>query len=110
MPHASPEARNAYSREYRRRRRLLDTEYAARVRGQMRRFHRAHPEVKRASEAVRRALRAGRLSRPEACEKCLTVGLVEAAHADYAKPLEVRWLCRPCHRAWDTAEPKVCKP
>jgi hypothetical protein len=31
---------------------------------------------------------------------------LEAAHHDYSRPLEVRWLCPPCHRAWDSAQPK----
>jgi len=32
------------------------------------------------------------------CERCGT-GVVQAHHEDYAQPLVVRWLCRPCHEA-----------
>jgi hypothetical protein len=31
-------------------------------------------------------------------EKCGVVGAVQAHHADYARPLDVSWLCISCHR------------
>jgi hypothetical protein len=33
---------------------------------------------------------------PEACFICMATG-VEMHHEDYGKPLDVVWLCRPCH-------------
>ena len=52
-------------------------------------------------------LRAGNVTRPAACEECGATGRkIEAAHRDYSRPLDVRWLCRPCHVRWDKAEPK----
>ena len=51
-----------------------------------------------ARTAVRHALASGRLvKRP--CEVCGTRVNVHAHHDDYAKPLDVRWLCRPHHEA-----------
>ena len=48
---------------------------------------------------VGRAVASGKLTRPGQCIQCDTVTYVEAHHDDYSKPLEVRWLCRPCHSA-----------
>lgn len=59
--------------------------------------HRArHPEKNRARAKVAGALRAGRLKKLP-CEVCGALK-VEAHHADYAKPLEVQWLCHQHHR------------
>lgn len=46
---------------------------------------------------VHAALKQGLLLRPENCSKCMKVCIPEAHHQDYAKPLEVTWLCRSCH-------------
>lgn len=71
----------------------------------------AHPDqarlLKRVHETVRQAIRRGTLVRPDRCERCGAVGWIEAAHIDYSQPLDVRWLCRPCHRRWDHADPKL---
>lgn len=58
-------------------------------------------------KTVKRALKKGLLVRPDTCEVCGGPGPIEAAHSDYSKPLEVRWLCLPCHRTWDRHEPKT---
>jgi hypothetical protein len=60
------------------------------------RYNRARPEVKRAQLAVGRAIRAGRLMR-QPCVKCGAINS-HGHHADYAKPLEVVWLCPVHHR------------
>lgn len=48
--------------------------------------------------AVRRAVSAGKLHKSP-CESCGELA-VQGHHDDYSKPLEVRWLCSPCHRDW----------
>lgn len=59
------------------------------------------------SQIVFQAKRNGLLVAPERCGACQSTGRIEAAHTDYSKPLDVTWLCRPCHRAWDGNEPKT---
>lgn len=58
---------------------------------------------------VRRALARGLLTKPDRCEFCGggSTDTIEAAHEDYNKPFQIRWLCRPCHRKWDTEQPKT---
>jgi ribosomal protein S27AE len=45
------------------------------------------------------AVRDGKLVK-QPCEVCGASDLVAAHHDDYAKPLEVRWLCYPHHAQW----------
>lgn len=51
----------------------------------------------RARQAVYRAIREGKMTRPDSCSQCAVVGKIEADHSDYSRPLDVRWLCKPCH-------------
>jgi hypothetical protein len=41
-------------------------------------------------------IRQGRIIPPSSCENC-GAAKPEAHHEDYSKPLDVKWLCRPCH-------------
>ena len=50
----------------------------------------------RAHNAVTRAVRSGKLVR-QPCERCGEIKSL-AHHEDYDKPLEVMWLCQPCHK------------
>lgn len=43
------------------------------------------------------AIKYGRLVRPDVCERCGVVGRVEAHHENYYRPMDVTWLCDPCH-------------
>lgn len=56
----------------------------------------------RARGAAKMAQKRGKLM-PQPCEKC-GIAKAEKHHDDYAKPLEVRWLCRTCHLAHHKAE------
>jgi hypothetical protein len=49
---------------------------------------------------VSNAVRQGQLVRPLVCEACGNIRRTWAHHDDYLKPLEVRWLCKPCHHQW----------
>lgn len=60
-----------------------------------RRSQRRYPERHRARRLALRALKAGTLAaRP--CEDC-GAEEVQMHHPDYSKPLEVEFLCIPCH-------------
>lgn len=60
------------------------------------RIRNADPEKYRARNAVSNALRDGRLHKLP-CKNCGSTKS-QAHHTDYTKPLEVEWLCFPCHR------------
>lgn len=59
-----------------------------------------YPRAKWATSAVSHALRDKKLIRPLVCEVCKEEKRLHAHHDDYAKPLDVRWLCTTCHRDW----------
>lgn len=61
------------------------------------RWYQANKEKRRAHKTVHRAVCSGRLIRPDSCSRCGSVAPVHAHHADYSKPLEVEWICVPCH-------------
>lgn len=58
-----------------------------------------NPQKTAAHQAVRRAIKAGKLVCPKVCEDCPSLGPLHAHHDDYSQPLAVRWLCVPCHGA-----------
>lgn len=64
------------------------------------RRNRLNPEKRAANVLVGNAVRDGRLFKPAECSRC---GLVprrrdlHAHHHDYAKPLDVEWICVKCH-------------
>lgn len=66
-----------------------------------RRWREKNREKVRAHLAVARAIRAGRLVRPEICGRCGEARKIEASHDDYSRPLDVEWLCRQCHALKD---------
>lgn len=65
-------------------------------------YLRRHPDRAAAGQAVRKAIREGRLAR-QPCEVCGTETDVHAHHEDYSRPFEIRWLCRAHHAAADVA-------
>ena len=77
--------------------------------------NRKHPTKKNARKCVEAAIAAGVLTRPDHCFGCgcpNTEHRIEAHHHDYARPLDVIWLCTPCYRKMDmarqTEEKRTC--
>lgn len=82
---AHPGARAEYARQYRQR----------------------NPDKRRARDAVRQAVKRGRLERPAVCSACRATCRAEAHHhLGYAREhrLDVQWFCKPCHIAADLAQ------
>jgi len=67
------------------------------------RYEAENPDRKVANTAVNNAVRQGRLKK-QPCAFCSSDHEVEAHHHDYAKPLDITWLCRPCHRRFHALE------
>lgn len=65
-------------------------------------------DAHKARAAVAHAIQAGRLTRPDACERCKAASTdLEAHHWDYREELDVRWLCPPCHSIVHPHHPSV---
>jgi ribosomal protein S27AE len=64
------------------------------------RYRKVHPGKVYAHKVTQEAIRNSELMRPDKCEQCGKGGIIDSHHDDYAKVLEVRWLCRWCHQEW----------
>lgn len=56
-----------------------------------------YPEKVYAREQLAYAVSSGAITRPRVCTACNLERSIQAHHTDYSKPLEVMWLCTPCH-------------
>jgi RecJ-like exonuclease len=63
-------------------------------------YRKRFPQKAKAQAMVSKALVAGKIQRRDSCESCGGANYLHAHHDDYARPLDVRWLCASCHSQW----------
>lgn len=57
-----------------------------------------HPEKVKAREMLHTQVKLGKIIPYEFCQICNEKTKLQGHHTDYSKPLEVIWLCIPCHK------------
>lgn len=57
----------------------------------------ADPSKYLARQKVERAVAKGQIAKADNCFFCASSDKLQAHHHDYSKPLDVFWLCPPCH-------------
>ncbi len=60
--------------------------------------YRRNKEKAKARAILNNEIKKGIMFRPTMCPLCMTFQKTEAHHEDYSKPLEVKWMCKECHR------------
>lgn len=84
--------------------------------GEKNHFYRGGPKaVHAAQNKLEKAIQRGQVTRTDTCEECGEAPppfrdgrtAIQAHHDDYTKPLEVRWLCQPCHHRWHKENPSA---
>lgn len=60
-------------------------------------YEKNNAEKIKAQRKIRRAILSGKLLRSKFCEICFKECKTHGHHEDYAKPLEVIWMCPKCH-------------
>jgi len=91
---ANLEAVRAYDRQ-----RALLPHRKAKTVAIVRRWREKHPDRRVAHLAAQRAHRKA----PSCCQMCGLPKRLERHHPDYALPLLIVWLCKPCHAIADAA-------
>lgn len=103
-----PERVRRIARESAARRHAADPQ---RFRERTRKWAKENPTRRRAQRQLNRAVEVGEVIPPKQCSLCKGVPgrgrdgrrLIQAHHPDYSRPLDVEWLCPPCHKAADAA-------
>ena len=60
-------------------------------------WRRRHPQRRHAQNVLAGHVARGTITKPTTCQRCGLDAHIEAHHPDYTRPLDVEWLCKPCH-------------
>lgn len=94
--------REEHREEHAEQHRRYRQEHAEEIMAKKRDYEKRFPERIKAQEAVKRALKSGKLIRPDRCSnpKCNCLCKPDGHHWNYLKEhwLDVEWLCRSCHK------------
>lgn len=107
---ANPAAHREQNRKYRERMTSTDK---AKWRRYYRDYRRANPPTKvktAARNALNFAVGAGKVTKAVLCQFCGAHERLEGHHHDYARQLDVQWLCVPCHRQWHVTNGEGLNP
>lgn len=74
-------------------RRKLSREYSEK-------YNNLFPLKRKAQWMVSNAIRSNKYIKPKLCQVCENDRKLEGHHDDYSKPLDIVWLCKPCHRKY----------
>lgn len=72
-------------------------------------YRERYPMKYAAHIVARNAIRDGKLIPAASCEVCNSNEKIEGHHDDYTKPLDLRWLCEKCHKAWHRINEPIYK-
>lgn len=72
-------------------------------------YRRKHPQRLQAYRIKEAAVKNGQLVPPENCSKCGKPANVLPLWKDYSKPLDIKWLCRRCHRQQHAERRRLAK-
>ena len=85
---------NKCTREYQRRKRAENPSYMLKADE----WKKTHKIEFLAQRKVQRAVKSGKITRPDLCSICGRKTKLQAHHTDYSQPLNVIWLCPSCHK------------
>lgn len=85
-------------REYDKKRSRLPHRIALKIE-ESKKYKARHPLRSRQVLKVSRAVRNGTIKKPKNCEVCGQTKRLVGHHKDYTRPLDVVWVCQPCHKA-----------
>ena len=94
MPYKDIEKQRICDKEYQRKKRIRERDKVLKYQYN---YRSKFPERYSAIRKVSRAIKSGKLKRSD-CEVCGRLTNIQGHHEDYSKPLEVIWLCPPCHK------------